>query len=77
MRCPPPTRNLSNKTLSLTLVVKRVMPYLAVKRRMPRLLNTSTIKPKCPFDPKLQSPVRHDGPEHTPIEIPHLRFLLV
>jgi hypothetical protein len=52
---------------------------LDVKRLLPRLLllNPSTIKPKDSFDPKLQCPVRHQGPEHTPIEIPHLRFLLV
>jgi hypothetical protein len=50
-----------------------------VKRLVPRLLllSPSTIKPERPFDPKLQCTVRHEGPEYTPIEIPHTRSLLV
>jgi len=51
---------------------------LDVKRLVTRLLlSPSTMKPQRPYDPKLQCSVRHQGPENTPIEIPHLRFFLV
>ena len=55
------------------------MEVLDVKRLVPRLLllSPSTIKPECPFDPKLQCTVRYEGPEYAPIEIPRTRFLLV
>jgi len=63
----------------LRCLILFAVEVLDVKRLVPRLLLLSpiTIKPECPSDPKLQCTVRHEGPEYTPIEIPHLRFLLV
>src|SRR5579864_6422032 len=63
----------------LRCLILLAVEVLDVKRLVPRLLllSPSTIKPERPFDPKLQCTVRHEGPEYTPIEIPHARFLLV
>jgi hypothetical protein len=70
--CQGTTRNLRSPILFAA-------KYLAVKRQrlVFRLPSPIAIEPKCPFDNEFQCAVRQQGPEYTPIEIPHLRFLLV
>jgi len=63
---------------SLRCLILFAVEVLDVKRLVTRLLlSPSTMKPQRPYDPKFQCSVRHQGPENTPIEIPHLRFFLV